>query len=145
MSFNEVTSFIPTCDNCGPECWHAETDGPPHFFGANLAALTVLKTTYLWSVEQQDDGSFRMLCPDCAPAVCDQIGHDWYSAALDPSAPAPERPIEFCSRCSIVRRDYDPLDAPPAGSPEAATDLLSIPERLAFAVLAAELKASKDS
>jgi hypothetical protein len=139
VSFNEVTSFIPTCDECGPDCWHAETDGPPHFLGANTAALAVLKTLYGWSVEQQDDGTFRMLCPDCTPAVCDRSGHDWYTAALDPAQPAPSRPVEICSRCCIVRRDHEPLDAPPAVSPEAATGLLSLIELAALAVIETHL------
>jgi hypothetical protein len=116
MSFEEVTCFVPVCDDCGPFCWDGCEDGPPHFVGATAAAAQVLADNHGWTIEYIA-GAVRMLCPRCARRRhCDQNSHQWYAPTLD--APAAGRPVELCSRCGIVRRDYEPLDVPPAGHPD---------------------------
>lgn len=141
MSFEECRCALPLCDNCEDACWDVTGLEPPHFISKTAAATRkALRLRHGWSVEEQPDGTWQMLCPDCARSECDRNGHDWYTATLDPSKPAPERPIEFCSRCSIVRRDHNPLDAPPAASPEAATGLLSLVEIAALAAIEKHLE-----
>lgn len=118
MSFQEVNCHIPVCDDCGPECWDGREDGPPHFVGSNVMAAQVLADQHGWEIEKLGDGSIRMLCGPCARSrECDTNGHQWYVPALDYVVPG-DRPVELCSGCGIVRRDYDPLDTPPAGHPD---------------------------
>lgn len=128
MSFDKVTAFIPACDGCGSACWEDSETGAPHF-ATKQAARRQLADLYEWRITQQINGRFSMLCGGCAEIDdahnCERNGHRWYTAELDPSAPAPARPVELCRRCSSVRRDHLPLDKPPAGSPESMTELLS--------------------
>lgn len=66
MSFEEVTCFVPMCDTCGPE-WQEE--GMLHFAQVHVnrkAIFEVLTGEHGWEIEQQPDGTTRMLCPECA-------------------------------------------------------------------------------
>jgi hypothetical protein len=118
MSFDEVICYVPTCDDCGPACWDALDDGPPHFFGSNVMAAQILADQHGWEIERFADGTIRMLCARCArKRECDTNGCQWYVPAVDHVAPG-DRPVEMCSNCSKVRRDYEPLEKPPAGHPD---------------------------
>lgn len=124
MSFEEVICHIPVCDDCGPECWDGREDGPPHFVGSNLMAAQVLADQHGWEIEKLTDGTIRMLCAPCArERECDQAGHQWYTPVLLTPMPDGLRAPELCGHCNRTRRDYEPLDAPPADHPESLTEL----------------------
>lgn len=126
MSFVEITCYVATCDGCGTDCWDGCEDGPPHFVGAGVAAAQVLAELHGWEIEKLADGTIRMSCPRCSRRrECDQGGHHWYTPALDAAVSAGVRPVELCGNCGIVRRDYEPLDAPPARHPESMDVVLA--------------------
>lgn len=140
MSFEEVTSHVPHCDGCGPACWDESEDGPPHFVGANVAAAQVLADKFGWTIEKLASGTILMLCARCArERECEQAGHQWYTPVLLAPMPDGLRIPELCSHCSRTRRDYDPLDTPPAGHPDAEPVVLSDADLTLLAAYDAEL------
>lgn len=126
MSFQEFTCYVPECDDCGPDCWDGDENGPPHFVGANVAAAQVLADQHGWTIEKLADGTVWMLCARCAKRrECDQGGHHWYTPEVSTTVPTTGRPVELCVCCGIVRRDHNPFDVPPARHPESMDIVLS--------------------
>lgn len=123
MSFHKVSYVTAACDNCGPDWWDdGDAEGTP-LFTSQAAARRSLAADYEWRIVQQINGRFRMICGTCASEEdCEQFGHQWRAAELDPAGGSPPRaaPIELCRRCGKVRRE----DIPPLNHPESMTALL---------------------
>lgn len=132
MSFEQVTRHIPVCDSCGPGWWEADRDldGPPHFVNPDTdATRNALANAHGWTILQRPDGTYHMVCHECATASltgraeCELLGgHDRYVPEADPNTEQQAKweqdhpfPIVLCRRCDRVLRD----DAPAAGHPDA--------------------------
>jgi hypothetical protein len=139
MSFEEVRCLIPVCDNCDAD-WN-EHDTIPHLSAINFrVAREILARDHGWTITEQPDGTHSMLCRSCSGGTgCDRGVHTWYEPELDFNAPVPASPIELCQHCGCVRRDQEPLQAPPAGHPESMTAELDDAAEEYLAELDAEL------
>jgi hypothetical protein len=122
VSLERTTYLTAVCDNCGPDWWDDGTAEGPPLFTSKAAARRSLAADYQWRIVQQITGRFRMVCGTCGDKEdCEQFGHQWKVADLDPTVPSPPRatPIELCRRCAVVRRE----DTPPIDHPESMTVL----------------------
>lgn len=122
MGLEKTVQFAAICDACGPDWWQGNAETAPMFL-SKLTALIELVAQWEWRIQRRIDGRADMLCAACsAKHDCDAYGHQWYAApTADTGADVLEPPVEMCRRCSIVRRDQDPLKVPPTASPESLT------------------------
>jgi hypothetical protein len=92
--------------------------------------IRLLEECWGWNITRHIDGRLTMLCAHCVQRTtgCAIGRHDWFEPELDFNAPVAERPVELCRCCRIVRRDYEPLNVPPAGHPDTMRHLCDADE-----------------
>lgn len=129
MSF-EVTAV---CDMCGSDWWTSCSDASPAF-ASRGDALRSLPADYGWRIDEQTDGSLRMLCQLCALLEdCATNGHTWVDLeyTLDGEL---QKYGEVCGHCSVVRGG----DTPAGDHPESLALELSPAEEELLGEIEAE-------
>ena len=112
MTWKRVTSYIPSCDGCGFDCW-GDTETAPEYTTPLIGRMDLVER-HEWRVERTTAG-IVMWCSDCAAkADCEKLGHHWQPPVVDEQDPLSALLPDHCERCAIIRR----TDRPEGDHPE---------------------------